>query len=263
MSDYHPKPRRRCDQFSPWTLLFGIVLLSGCGPSKEERATDVFKRGLEHYQQRELDRAIADLTKAIRLNPENADAHHIRGCCYGQKGQYDTAIADCTEAIRLNPKYTEAYCDRGRCYGGKGEYDNAMADFAEAIRLNPKYADAYNSQGVAYGKMGEFDKAIAAFTETVRLDPNNALAYSNRGLLYKRNGEGAEAEFPGPRPAGFGGRVYAAHPAEGQPSDPVLRLVLEQVPRNAPQGGRGRGGGARGGTVERRGRGESNFLFLS
>ena len=44
----------------------------------------------------------------------------------------------------------------------------------------------------------------------------------------------AEAEFPDPRPAGFPGRVHAAHSAPRGASDPLLRLVLQQGPRNAP-----------------------------
>ena len=36
-----------------------------------------------------------------------------------------------------------------------------------------------------------------------------------------------QAKLPCPRPAGFPGGVYAAHPAEGLASHPLLRLVLE------------------------------------
>jgi formylglycine-generating enzyme required for sulfatase activity len=54
-----------------------------------------------------------------------------------EKGEYDKAIADCTEAIRLDPKHVEAYHNRGVAYWNKGEYDKAIADFTEAIRLEP------------------------------------------------------------------------------------------------------------------------------
>ena len=59
---------------------------------------------------------------------------------YGKKGDHDKAIADFTEAIRLNPKDAEAYYSRGGAYGEKGDYDKAIADFTEAIRLNPQCA---------------------------------------------------------------------------------------------------------------------------
>ena len=57
---------------------------------------------------------------------------------YGKKGDHDKAIADFTEAIRLNPNDAEAYYSRGCEYFEKGDHDRAIADFTEAIRLNPK-----------------------------------------------------------------------------------------------------------------------------
>jgi len=42
----------------------------------------------------EYDRAIADYTEAIRLNPEHADAYYNRGISYKKLGQYDQACED-------------------------------------------------------------------------------------------------------------------------------------------------------------------------
>jgi Flp pilus assembly protein TadD len=44
------------------------------------------------------DRAIADFTQAIRLDPNNAKAYRERGLAYNNKGDYDGAIGDCTQA---------------------------------------------------------------------------------------------------------------------------------------------------------------------
>ena len=66
------------------------------------------------------------------------------------KGDYDKAIADFTEAIRLNPKIAKAYNNRGLAYENKGDYDKAIADCTEAIRLDPKFAEAYHNRGAAY-----------------------------------------------------------------------------------------------------------------
>ena len=38
-----------------------------------------------------------------------------RGYAYGKKGDYNRAIADYTQAIELNPNYVEAYNNRGAC----------------------------------------------------------------------------------------------------------------------------------------------------
>ena len=69
---------------------------------------------------------------------------------FEKKGDHDKAIADFTEAIRLNPKLAQAYYNRGMIYRKKGDHDKAIADFTEAIRLNPKDATPYISRGIAY-----------------------------------------------------------------------------------------------------------------
>jgi len=73
---------------------------------------DYFKRGNALVNQvecdREYDRAIAEYTQAIQLDPKWAVAFYNRGVAHTYKGQFDLAIADNTESIRLDPqnKYT-------------------------------------------------------------------------------------------------------------------------------------------------------------
>ncbi|MGA2258561.1 MAG: tetratricopeptide repeat protein [Thermoguttaceae bacterium] len=122
-----------------------------------------------HEGKGEYDKAIADLTESIRLDPKNADWYNNRGPFYEKRGEYDKAIADFTEAIRQDPNYAIAYINRGTVYHQKGEYDKTIADYTEAIRLDPKDADAYNNRGVAYNGKGEYDKAIADCREAIRL----------------------------------------------------------------------------------------------
>jgi Flp pilus assembly protein TadD len=54
------------------------------------------------------------------------------------RNEPDRAIADCTEAIRLDPKNALAYLGRGNCYNKKGERARAEDDFAQARRLGYK-----------------------------------------------------------------------------------------------------------------------------
>ncbi len=88
------------------------------------------------------DVAILGCTAMIQSGQEPqenlAKAYNNRGNAYDAKGDYDRAIADYTEAIRLDPKYAHAYNNRGNAYGAKGDYDHAIADFDQVIReLDP------------------------------------------------------------------------------------------------------------------------------
>jgi tetratricopeptide (TPR) repeat protein len=82
-------------------------------------------------------KAIADYSGAIKLNPVDAKAYVNRGLAYAGKGKYDKAITDYNRAIYLDPDNIEAYRNRGRVYHTKGDDGRAGADFSKAIELNP------------------------------------------------------------------------------------------------------------------------------
>jgi len=132
-----------------------------------------YSRGIAHSR-RDRDRAIADYTSAIRLNPNFADAYNNRSLLYLIRGDNDLAIADCNELIRINPNHVDAYNNRGLAYMRSGDNDRAIADFAQAIRLNPRYMNAYFNRGLAYAIKSDFNRAIADWEAVLRLDPNHA-----------------------------------------------------------------------------------------
>jgi len=86
-----------------------------------------------------------------------------RGNAYNDKNDYDRAIADFSEAIRLDPKYAFPYDGRGKAYYGKNDLDHAIADFSQAIRLDPKYASPYNDRANVYYDRKDYDRAIADY----------------------------------------------------------------------------------------------------
>jgi Flp pilus assembly protein TadD len=51
------------------------------------------------------------------------------------RGDFDKAIADFSEAIRLDPKEANAYVGRGNAWAAKGDKDKADADYRQAKRL--------------------------------------------------------------------------------------------------------------------------------
>ncbi|MGO8785768.1 MAG: tetratricopeptide repeat protein, partial [Terriglobia bacterium] len=52
----------------------------------------------------------------------HAEAYYGRGFVYAERGDSDKAIADFTEAIRLNPQDTKGFIARGNSYARKGDY---------------------------------------------------------------------------------------------------------------------------------------------
>jgi tetratricopeptide (TPR) repeat protein len=134
------------------------------------------KRGNEYVAKSERDKAIADFTEAIRLDPERSGSYFSRGLCYNTKGDYDTAIADFNKAIRLSPDNSVRYESRGEAYLNKGDYDKAIADFSEAISKNKEFFpddpqdQPYVLRGITYAAKGDFDAANADWQTVLQMD---------------------------------------------------------------------------------------------
>ena len=113
---------------------------------------------------REHDRALADYSEAIRVDPGNVNAFDNRGNTWKAKGDSDRAIADYGDAIRLDPKYAFGYVNRGSVWRTKRNFDQAIADLSQAIRLDSSYSAAYSHRGLAYEAKGQLAQARAATT---------------------------------------------------------------------------------------------------
>jgi len=135
------------------------------------------------------EQAVADYSAALRLEPANAPAVLHRGLAYWLLGRPDEAIIDYTAALLINPCNVAAYQSRGNAHADKGAYDTAVADYTQAIQLDPGYLFAYQDRGKALTALGRYDAAIADFSQVLRLNPLFPLAFVGRGDAYRLKGE--------------------------------------------------------------------------
>ncbi len=151
-----------------------------------------YDQGKTYSVKKDYDRAIAQFTKAIALDPTFVEAYRRRGDIYEDKKDYDLAIADYTKAIELDPKHVRTYGDRGISYNYKGEKDRAIADFTKAIALDPKEHMHYLIRGQLYLDKEDYDSAIADYTKLIELDresgEKDATSYNIRAEVYEKAG---------------------------------------------------------------------------
>ena len=156
--------------------------------SHENLSKMYYNRGLAWGNKGDLNKAIADYTKATEINSNYVKAYNNRGLAWYNKGDDDKAIADFTKVIEMNPKHAKAYNNRGLAWGNKGDLNKAIADFNKAIELDPNYAKAYYNRGLVFMKKGGHDNAIVDFNKAIGLDPKHAITYYNRGKTWRKKG---------------------------------------------------------------------------
>jgi tetratricopeptide (TPR) repeat protein len=86
-----------------------------------QHADAYFNRGYVYGRKGDPDQAFAYRHKRDRV----------------QVGDYDRAIADFTRAIEIDPKRTDAHVHRGFAYDALGREEDAIADFRRALALDP------------------------------------------------------------------------------------------------------------------------------
>lgn len=100
------------------------------------------ERGVAFYNAGYFALAAEDFTRSIERNPNDPVVYNNRGNAYyskhvsGRGNDLDRAIADYTEAIRLDPNAV-VYGNRAGVYRVLNAPDKAIADYTEALRLDP------------------------------------------------------------------------------------------------------------------------------
>jgi Tfp pilus assembly protein PilF len=136
--------------------------------------------------------AIAELTKRVQKDPKDYAAQYRRAICYGQLHEYQNAIADFSKAIKVNPcnaasKKEQAnnknvallylalsYQNRGLTYLRMDQYQKGIDDIGKAISLRPQYAPNYQTRAMFLEKLGDVAGAKRDYEQY------NALVYSKQ-----------------------------------------------------------------------------------
>jgi len=83
----------------------------------------------------EIDRAIADLSAAVRLDKKRPDYFYRLGLLYMRESRDVPAVGEFYKAVALDLSYKEAYFARGQAYERLGSRDFARQDYKTSCRL--------------------------------------------------------------------------------------------------------------------------------
>ncbi len=175
-------------------LLGALVILAGCGGitrEQVERSEREYALGAGLWGARNAPGAFEHLLRAIELDPDNADAHHLLGNLFWiVRHDFVRGEQHLREAIRANRAAparpgleAEVKNDLGVLYVNAGRHADAITVLREAAAdlMNREPAMSWTNLGWAYHEAGQDDRALEALNQAVQLSPRLCLGWYRLG----------------------------------------------------------------------------------
>ncbi len=189
-----------------WVLLFIGALLISCGGNKskvvdknipeelrilneklESNPNDVAllnQRANYFIKQKQVDLAMTDISKAIKLDSTKSDLYLTLSDVYFLGGKYLGCKEAIAKAILRNPTDKNAYVKFAELSLYYKNYDEVFKSVEKALEIDKVNPKAFFVRGYAHKENGDTSRAIQNFMEATAQDPNYFDAYIELGLLY-------------------------------------------------------------------------------
>jgi WD40 repeat protein/Flp pilus assembly protein TadD len=151
----------------------------------------------ERLEEKELRCKVEELSNALRERPGSAELYVGRSLYYHRLGEFDKDMADLQRALQLDPENYVACANLAWIYvKGPKEFrapEKALPLAQRAVRLRPENRKLHNTLGVTLYRLGQWDGAIAAFEQAAQVNNGEATAFDLFFLAMSYKNLGKEA----------------------------------------------------------------------
>lgn len=147
--------------------------------NKKDNALIMNYLGLFELDANKMEDAVAYLSLAVKLEPQNAQYAYNLSNAYFTNGWFEEAVKYMNIAICLQPenceyRYTQAYS-----YYTNMQYDKSMTEIKNILKINPEYTNAKILEALIKGKLGDPVSAKVELDKLVKENPENVFAISS------------------------------------------------------------------------------------
>ena len=135
-----------------------------------------------------------ELKRAVELNPNLAEAHHVYSEYLQAMGRFDDGVREIVLAQALDPLSEIINFHHGLCLVGAGREDEAIDQFKKTLELEPNSPAGHWGLGLVYERKKKFDAAIREFELVMKLDPRPSFRLANLARIYALAGKRGKAE---------------------------------------------------------------------
>jgi tetratricopeptide (TPR) repeat protein len=162
------------------------------------------QRGLALQRLKRFDDALASYDRALSLWQDDAEALCNRGAVLYDLARFDEALASYDRAISLRPHNAEAFCYRGAALLQLKRPAEALASYDSALAIQPGFVEALSDRGNALVELKRFDEALVSYDQALAIQPDHAQTLCNRAVALYELKEPDEALASCDRALGLG-----------------------------------------------------------
>lgn len=143
----------------------------------------IFHQALAAHRAGQLDLAASLYRQILSHSKKQFAPRHLLGVIEGQRGNLAEGIRQISKAIKLDPNSADAYLNLGRMQGELGELPNAERSLRKALALNPASTLAAGNLAAVLRRLERHDEALACVDAVLAREPNNVIAIVNRANI--------------------------------------------------------------------------------
>jgi cytochrome c-type biogenesis protein CcmH/NrfG len=204
-------------------LLAALVLLQLIQQGKVLGSGRYLYRAIGYQLSGKAERALADLSEAKRLNPQDPEIDYWLGMLRLSAGSLNSARSS-LEKAKSSFNSPQLYLTLGAIYSDLGQADVAEAVYREGIATYPGLAPLHAKLGALYARSKRYEEAVANLKQAEEMDPSYAETYHFLGHIFYRLGRPDEAY-----------RSFERFLQLSPPTDPRQRLDRDLMRKIRPE----------------------------
>ena len=154
--------------------------------------------GLILAQAGEAGAAATHLDRALALygdTEESAFPRYLRAKVYTQEGQVERAASELSKAVALRPDFAEAWSDLGQARKALLNYEGALVAFERSVKADPEIAVSQYRLGAEYLHQGKVEAAVQHLEAAFRLDAKDQSTLYSLQLALRQDGQRERAQL--------------------------------------------------------------------
>jgi len=170
-------------------LIVAVVMTFGCATANVQvekiRAQAAYERGLSYLNDKQPVPALVAFREAVTVNPTEPRYRDSLGLLLLDLGQIPQALAELKKALELDPRFADGYFHLGVALAESRSWEDAVKSYHTAIGLPTLTVPdlVHSSLGMALYNLKRYREAETALRYAISLNPELQAAYYHLGLV--------------------------------------------------------------------------------